>query len=90
MSKDPLVYIVLCVYNWEKYFLEQLMSLYYQNYTNWYLIIVNDWSSDNSENIARDFISHYNLHDKVMVINKENWWLNSAITVWLKEIKKRC
>lgn len=87
-NDNPLVYIVLPVYNWEKYFLEQLMSLYYQNYTNWYLIIVNDWSTDNSENIARDFISHYNIHDKVKVINKENWWLYSAITIWLEEIKK--
>ncbi len=90
LNNSPLVYIVLPVYNGEKYFLEQLMSLYYQNYTNWYLIIVNDWSTDNSEKIARDWISHYNLYDKVKIINKENWWLNSGITRWLEEVKSLC
>lgn len=91
MNKDsPLVYIVMPCYNWEKYLLEQLMSIYHQNYTNWYLIFVNDWSTDNSENILRDFISHYNLYSKVKVINKDNGGVNSAINVWLSEVKKVC
>ena len=89
-TNNPLIYIVLPIYNWEKYFLEQLMSIYHQNYKKWYLIIVNDWSTDNSEKIARDRISRYNLYDKVMVLQKENWGLNSAITLWLEEIKKIC
>ena len=66
------------------------MSLYYQDYTNWFLIIVNDWSTDSSESIAKDFISHYNLHDKVKILKKENWWVNSAIQKWLEEVKKMC
>ena len=78
-NKNPLVYIVMPCYNGEKYLLEQLMSIYYQNYTNRYLIFVNDGSTDNSENILRDWISHYNLHDKVMVINKKNGGVNSAV-----------
>ena len=90
MNNNPLVYIILPCYNGEKYLLEQLMSVYYQNYTNWYLIFINDGSTDNSETIARDWITHYNLHNKVKIINKENWWLNSAITRWLEEVKKLC
>ncbi len=90
MKKNPLVYIILPVYNWENYFLEQLMSLYYQNYTNWFLIIVNDWSTDSSEIIAKDFIFHYNLHNKIKILRKKNWWLNSAIQRWLEEVKKMC
>ncbi len=89
-KRTPLVYIVLPCYNGEKYLLEQLISIYYQNYTNWYLIFVNDWSTDNSETIARDFVSHYNLHNKVKIISKENWWLNSSIQRWLEEIKELC
>jgi glycosyltransferase involved in cell wall biosynthesis len=88
--KNPLVYIILPVYNCENYFLEQLMSIYYQNYTDWYLIIVNDWSTDDSGIIANNFIKNYNLHDKVKIIKKENWWLNSAIQKWLEEVKKLC
>ena len=87
---SPLVYIVLPVYNWEKYFLEQLISIYHQNYQNRYLIIVNDWSTDNSEKIAKKFINDYELKDKVKIINKENWGLNSAITRWFEEIKNLC
>ena len=87
---NSLVYIVMPCYNGEKYLLEQLMSIYYQNYTNWYLIFVNDWSTDNSENILRNWISHYNLHDKVDIINKENGGVCSAIQRWLEEIKSMC
>ena len=90
INKHPLVYIVLPCFNGEKYLLEQLMSIYYQNYTNWYLVFINDWSTDNSETIVRDWISHYNLHDKVKIISKENWWLNSSIQRGLEEVKKLC
>ena len=89
-TNNPLIYIVLPIYNWEKYFLEQLMSIYHQNYKKWYLIIVNDWSTDNSEKIAKKFISDYDLKHKVRIIYKKNWGLNSAITKCLEEIKKLC
>ena len=88
--QNPLIYIVMPCYNWEKYLLEQLMSIYYQNYTNWYLIFINDWSSDKSENILRDWISHYNLYEKVRVITKENGGVNSAVQRWLEEVKNMC
>ncbi len=89
-SEQPKVYIILPSYNGEKFLLEQLMSIYYQNYTNWYLIFINDWSTDSSENIIRNWISNYNLHNKVKIIIKENWWVNSAVQRWLEEVKKIC
>ena len=90
MRSFPLVYIVMPCYNSEKYLLEQLMSIYYQNYTNWYLIFVNDWSTDSSEEIIRNWISNYDLYDKVKVIIKENGGVNSAIQRWLEEVKNIC
>lgn len=89
-SLTPLVYIVLPCYNGEKYLLEQLMSIHHQNYKNWYLVFVNDWSTDNSEKILRDWVSHYNLYSKVKILQRENGWLNAAITTWLEEIIKIC
>lgn len=86
----PKVYIVMPCYNGEKYLLQQLMSIYFQSYTNWYLIFINDWSNDNSESIINDWISHYNLNNKVLYIKKENWWVNSAIQRGLNEIKNIC
>lgn len=82
------VYIILSVYNWEKYFLEQLMTIYHQNYTNWYLIIVDDWSTDSSYKIAENFIKYYNLNNKVRIIKQENQWTCKAIEKWLIEVKK--
>ena len=86
----PFVYIIMPCYNSEKYLLEQLMSIYYQNYKNWYLIFVNDWSTDDSENIARKFVSHYNLFHKVKIIRKENGWVTTAVQRWLEEVKSLC
>ena len=88
MMNKSKVYIVLPVYNWEKYLLDQLISIYEQSFKNWNLFIVNDWSKDNSLEIIENFISTYNLQDKVFLVSKENWWVNSAMTAWFSEIKK--
>ena len=90
MKTNPLVYIVLPCRNWEKYLLEQLMSIYYQSYKNRFLIFVNDGSTDSSEKIIRDWNNNYDLNKKVKILSKENWWLNSAITIWLEYIKQIC
>lgn len=82
------VYIVMSVYNWEKYLLEQLMSIYYQNYENWYLIIVDDWSTDSSYTTAESFIKQYNLHDKATIIKQKNQWTCKAVERWLIEVQK--
>lgn len=81
------VHILLPVYNWEKYILEQIFSLHYQTYTNWTLYIVNDWSKDNSMKIVDDFISHYWLQDKIYIMhNENNIWLSKSIEIWLRKI----
>lgn len=84
----PTVYIILPLYNGEKYILEQLMSIYYQNYQNRFLIIVNDWSTDSSYEIAEKFVKNYELDNKVKIITKENWWVTSAVSRWLEDLKK--
>ena len=47
--------VVLPVYNGEKYLKGAIQSIIEQTYTNWELIIVNDCSTDNSLNIAKEF-----------------------------------
>lgn len=84
----PTVYIIISVYNWENYFLEQLMSIYYQNYKNWHLFIVDDWSTDSSYQIAENFIKNYDLSKKVKIIKQENQWTCKAIERWLIEVQK--
>ena len=82
------VFIVMPVYNWEKYIFEQLYSIYQQTFENRNLIIVNDWSKDNTLEIIEKFIKTFDLKDKVSVYTKENWWVNSAISYWLNKIKE--
>ena len=83
-----IVYIVLSVYNWEIYLLEQLMSIYYQNYTNRYLIIIDDWSTDSSYDIAKNFITNYCLSKKAKIIKQNNEWTCKAVERWMKEIQR--
>jgi len=52
---DPLVSIVVCTYNGERFLRQQLDSLVNQTYTNIEILVVDDRSSDSSASIARDF-----------------------------------
>ena len=50
-GQSPLVSIVLPVYNGEKYLAESLESVFAQTYQNWELVIINDGSTDGTENL---------------------------------------
>ena len=55
MSTD-LISIVLPIYNGEKYMRESIESIIMQSYQNWELIIVNDCSTDNTAEIANEYV----------------------------------
>lgn len=75
MKKNPLISIIVPVYNVEKYLAKCLDSLISQTYRNIEIIIVNDGSTDNSLNI----INEYKAKDsRISVINKINRGLASA------------
>ena len=48
---SPLVSVVITVYNGEKYIEQSIESILSQTYQAWELIIINDGSSDNTENL---------------------------------------
>ena len=82
-------YIILPVFNAEKYILEQIISIYNQSYTNRELIIINDYSSDKTASIIKKFIWDYNLDWKVHFYqNEKNIWVNYTIEKWLKIVQK--
>lgn len=64
MREFPLVSILIPLYNAEKYFSETIESLLAQTYRNIEIIIVDDGSTDNSLNIAREYENQYE-HIKV-------------------------
>lgn len=53
--QNPKVSIIIPCYNQDKFINETLLSVYNQTYSNWECIIVNDGSTDKTEEIARSW-----------------------------------
>jgi len=66
MYLEPLVSIIVPVYNSEGFILDTLQSILNQTYSNFEVIIVNDGSTDNTKNLLSQFIynkSRFKLYD---------------------------
>ena len=55
MSKQPLISIILPVYNSSAHLKQALNSILNQSYSNWELIAINDASTDHSQNILKSY-----------------------------------
>ena len=69
------VSIVVPVYNTEKYLDACIQSVLNQTYEHWELILVNDGSVDNSENICRSYASN---DERILVVSQENRGVSAA------------
>ncbi len=67
--KTPKVSLIIPVYNFEKYIASTLESVFQQTYPNIEIIVVNDGSQDQSQQIVSDF---QNSHDNLRLINQDN------------------
>ena len=54
---DDLVSIIMPSYNTEDYIGESIQSVINQTYSNWELIIVDDCSNDNTDNVVKPFLA---------------------------------
>lgn len=82
-----LVSIVIPCYNAEKYLDDCLSALLNQTYKKLEVIIVNDGSTDNSENIIDNYIGKFkNNGMKLIKINQENGGQASAVNNGLKYV----
>lgn len=70
---EPLVSVIMPLYNAEKYVGAAIESVTNQSYTNWELIIVNDGSTDNSLEVAKKFEN-----EKIKVFSQENKGASAA------------
>lgn len=68
---QSLISIIIPCYNHAKYLKEAIESVINQTYQNWECIVVNDGSTDNTSDVARDLI---NLHKnkKIYLVEKVN------------------
>ncbi|OOM76327.1 UDP-Glc:alpha-D-GlcNAc-diphosphoundecaprenol beta-1,3-glucosyltransferase WfgD [Clostridium puniceum] len=65
---DDLVSVIVPSYNYEKYIIECLQSIANQDYRNIELIIVDDFSKDNSRNLIKEFIKQYSENKRFIQI----------------------
>ena len=73
--KDMKVSVIVPVYNTENYLRKCLDSLVNQTFKDFEVIVVNDGSSDNSQNIINEYISKYPF---IKAFRKENGGISSA------------
>lgn len=56
MAENPLISVIIPIYNAENYLFTTLNSVANQTYNNFEVIMINDGSNDNSEEIAEKFV----------------------------------
>ncbi|WP_148790375.1 glycosyltransferase family 2 protein, partial [Campylobacter concisus] len=76
ISKNPVVSVVMSVYNAEKYLDAAIRSILEQTYNNFEFIIINDGSNDRSLEIIKKY---KNEDDRIVLISRENRGLISSL-----------
>jgi glycosyltransferase involved in cell wall biosynthesis len=72
MNNSPLVSIVIPCYNHEKYVAYTLSSILDDTYLNKEIVIINDGSTDNSDDVIKKWISQYDSKISITYKNREN------------------
>ncbi|PVX51840.1 glycosyltransferase involved in cell wall biosynthesis [Balneicella halophila] len=82
MNKQPLVSVLMPLYNSEKYVGASIESILQQTYQNWELLIVNDGSTDNSKNAVLSFqdsrIKYFENEENKGIVYTRNRLMNLA------------
>lgn len=76
------VSVIVPVYNTEKYIEECLDSILYQTYSNIEVIVINDGSTDNSQNIIKQYENNYT---NIKIINQTNLGVSYSRNVGISE-----
>lgn len=84
MKKDIMFYIIVPIFNVERYLRKCLDSLLSQSYTQWKAILVNDGSTDSSGEIAQEYA---NKDARFIILNQENQGLSMARNAGLEYVK---
>ncbi len=87
MNNNIFFSVMICCYNSEQYLTETIDSIINQTFTNWEIVAVNDGSSDNTEEIIKNYIEkgipiiyHYqenagfaNARNKAISLSSGDW-----------------
>lgn len=85
-SEQPLVSVVLPVFNSEKYIAETLDSILSQSYQNLEIVIVDDGSTDSSQEIIKNTIRIY---PNIRYVRQQNAGVSAARNRGIRESKGR-
>ena len=80
-NENPLVSIIIPVYNGENYLNSAINSALSQNYKNCEIIVINDGSKDNTEKIALSY------GDTIRYFAKENGGVSTALNMGIQNMK---
>lgn len=84
MKKNPLISVIIPTYNFSKYIVKCIESIQAQDYTNIEIIIINDGSTDNTQEI----LDHLQSKDpNLKIINKKNEGVSIARNVGIENAK---
>ncbi len=75
MQNNPLITIIVPIYNCEKYLKRCIESLLSQTYKNIEIILINDGSTDNSIKICEKY---QKIDSRIIIINKDNEGVSEA------------
>lgn len=81
---NPLVSIILPSYNQAEYLKEALDSILAQTYSNWEAIVVNDGSTDNTEEVMNEYASR---DSRIRPLSKPNGGITSALNAGVNQAK---
>jgi len=81
-ASDPLVSVIMTVYNCAEYIGEAIESVLIQNYPKFELVIINDGSTDNTKEV----ISRYD-DERIRYIYQENGGMSNALNRAIREAK---
>lgn len=86
MEKQPLVSVIIPTYNWEKYIRDSLYSVLKQNYSNMEILVLDDWSQDNTPDVLKCLKEEWDTRDQIKIIlDKKNKWIPKNMNLWLNE-----
>lgn len=84
VSKEPLLSIILPVYNGEQYIEKCIKQITEQNYKNFELIIVNDGSNDNTLKLINKYIKQ---DKRIVLIDKKNTGVSNSRNIGIMKAK---
>ena len=81
---NPIISIIIPIYNVEEYIIECLESIYNQTYKNIEVILVDDCGSDNSMNIVKEYLTPEKHSFTKIIQHQQNKGLSAARNTGIK------